>query len=324
MRNGTESQGDPNFVQTVELDDKGDYAWAKDTKGSYLAAGLFAQVSRVLASLGRKNDASAWLARARRAYEWAVKNPTRGVKGLQKWGEYNLALRAYAAAQLYHTTWEKKYHTDFLDATPWRETPGAELMSHGFFDLRLAAYAYILIPREKADGAVWDAVLGAIRKEAEMYERGSETMAYKFLKHPFAPVTWGTGAYENYAIPAAWLWALTGEEKWRDWLVRTCDNTLGANPMGLSWITGLGSRTVRCPLHNSRYRPAGLPVDGMQVEGPNKNFAGYSYKDTAYPRCQERFAIMQHYADVHFAIAMDEPVVNNMANTMMVFGLLAK
>ena len=324
VRNGTESQGDPNFVQTVELDDKGDYAWAKDTKGSYLAAGLFAQVSRVLASLGRKDDASAWLARARRAYEWAVKNPTKGVKGLQKWGEYNLALRAYAAAQLYHTTWEKKYHADFLDATPWREMPGAELMSHGFFDLRLAAYAYILIPREKADGAVWDAVLGAIRKEAEMYERGSETMAYKFLKHPFAPVTWGTGAYENYAIPAAFLWVLTGEEKWRDWLVRTCDNTLGANPMGLSWITGLGSRTVRCPLHNSRYRPAGLPVDGMQVEGPNKNFAGYSYKDTAYPRCQERFAIMQHYADVHFAIAMDEPVVNNMANTMMVFGLLAK
>ena len=62
----------------------------------------------------------------------------------------------------------------------------------------------------------------------------------------------------------------------------------------------------------------------MQVEGPNKNFAGYSYKDTAYPRCQERFAIMQHYADVHFAIAMDEPVVNNMANTMVVFGLLVK
>ena len=61
------------------------------------------------------------------------------MKGLQKWGEYNLALRAYAAAQLYHTTWEKKYHTDFLDATPWRETPSTELMNSGFFDLRLAA-----------------------------------------------------------------------------------------------------------------------------------------------------------------------------------------
>ncbi len=322
VRNGTESQGDPNFVQTVELDDRGDYAWAKDTKGSYLAAGVFAQAARVLGGLGRKDESREWLSRARRAYDWAVKNPTKGVKGLQKWGEYNLALRAYAAAQLYHTTWEKKYHADFLDATPWRETPGTELMNSGFFDLRLAAYAYILIPRKKADGAVWDAVLGAIRKEAEMYERGSATMAYKFLKHPFAPVTWGTGAYENYAVPAAFLWVVTGEGKWRDWLVRTCDNTLGANPMGLSWITGLGERTIRCPLHNSRYRPEGLPADGLQAEGPNARFAGYSYKDTAYPRCTERFAILNEFADVHFAIAMDEPIVNNMANTMLVFGLL--
>ena len=117
---------------------------------------------------------------------------------------------------------------------------------------------------------------------------------------------------------------LTGEGKWRDWLVRTCDNTLGANPMGLSWITGLGERTIRCPLHNSRYRPEGLPVDGLQAEGPNARFAGYSYKDTAYPRCTERFAVLNEFADVHFAIAMDEPIVNNMANTMMVFGLLVK
>ncbi len=321
--NGTESQGDPNFTQTVELDDKGDYAWAKDTKGSYLASGFFAQISRVLKSVGRKDEAAEYLDRARRAYDWAGANPTAGLRNVQQWGEYNLALRAYAAAHLYHTTWEKRYHDDFLAAVPWREKPQTELVYYGHFDLRLAAYAYILVPRDKADAAVWDAVLGAIRKEADMYIRGSEKMAYKFVKHPYAPVTWGTGAYENYAIPVAFLWKVTGEEKWREWLIRTCDNTLGANPMGLSWISGLGERTVRCPLHNSRYRPAGLPVDGIQVEGPNKNFAGYSYKDTAYPRCTERFAIMYEFADVHFAIAMDEPVVNNMANTMFVFGLLA-
>jgi hypothetical protein len=70
--------------------------------------------------------------------------------------------------------------------------------------------------------------------------------------------------------------------------------------------------------------PEGLPVDGLQAEGPNARFAGYSYKDTAYPRCTERFAILNEFADVHFAIAMDEPIVNNMANTMMVFGLLVK
>ena len=321
--NGTESQGDPNFIQTVELDDKGDYAWAKDSKGSYLASGVFAQLSRVLDKCGKKKRAAEYLDRARRAYAWAVANPAPVQKEIAKWGEYNVSLRAYAAAQLYHTTWEKKFHDDFLALTPWREKPNSEMMSHGNFDLQLAAYAYVLIPREKADGAVWDAVFGAIRKEAEMYVRGSEKMAYKFLRHPYAPITWGTGAYENYAVPVAFLWKLTGERKWHDWLVRTCDNTLGANPMGISWITGLGSRTVRCPLHNSRYRSGGLPADGIQEQGPNKNFAGYSYRDAAYPRCVEQFALLYQHSDIHFAIAMDEPTVNNMVNTMFVFGLLS-
>jgi hypothetical protein len=164
--------------------------------------------------------------------------------------------------------------------------------------------------------------VGAIRKEADMYLRYSDKMAYKFVKHPYAPITWGTGAYHNFAVPVAWMWCLTGESHYRDWLVRSCDNTLGANPLGLSWITGLGERTIRCPLHNSRYSATGTAAIGLHGQGPNRAFAGYSCAETAYPRIKERFAIMQNFADLHFAIAMNEPTVSNMANTMFVFGLL--
>ena len=324
VRNGTESQGDPGFTQTVELDDKGDYAWAKDAKGSYLAAGVFAQASRILRPLGRAADADRLLDRARRAYAWAAKNPTEGIKALQTYGEYNFALRAYAAAELFHTTGEKGYHADFLAFSPWAREPNSEIVSYGYFNATLAAYAYALIPREKADPKVWDAVMGAIRKEAEMYVRGSEKMAYKFLRHPYAPITWGTGAYQTYSIAPAFVWILTGDTSYRDWIIRTCDNTLGANPLGLSWITGLGSRMVRCPLHNSRYRDTGFPVDGLQVQGPNARGAGYNWTDTAYPWHKNDFATLHAFSDTHFAIAMDEPTVNNMANTMMIFGLLAK
>ncbi len=324
VRNGTESQGDPNFIQTVELDDKGDYAWAKDAKGSYLAAGAFAQAARILKKLGKSGEAADYLHRAIRAYDWAVKNPTRGIGSLPKHGEYTYALRAYAAAHLYGTTGKKRYHEDFIASTPWREVPGAELVLHGHFDLQLAAYAYALLPEERADSAIRKAVLGAIRKEADMYIRTSSKMAYKFVKHPYAPITWGTGAYQNFAVPVAWMWCLTGERCYRDWLIRSCDNTLGANPLGLSWITGLGERTIRCPLHNSRYRAAGVAATGLQGQGPNRSFAGYSCAETAYPRLKERFAIMQNFADLHFAIAMNEPTVANMANTMFVFGLLAE
>ena len=84
------------------------------------------------------------------------------------------------------------------------------------------------------------------------------------------------------------------------------------------------SAPFAAPFPSAAVFPEGLPADGLQAEGPNARFAGYSYKDTAYPRCTERFAVLNEFADVHFAIAMDEPIVNNMANTMMVFGLLVK
>lgn len=118
------------------------------------------------------------------------------------------------------------------------------------------------------------------------------------------------------------MWCLTGEKTYRDWMIRTCDNTLGANPIGISYITGLGARTIRCPLHNSRYRAEGVAVDGLHGQGPNEKAPGYAYTDTVYPWHKDKFANLQELADVHFCIAMDEPTVNNMVNTMFIFGLL--
>jgi hypothetical protein len=44
---GSESAGDPNFVETVELDHRGDYAYAKDAAASYSFAGAAAPASRL-------------------------------------------------------------------------------------------------------------------------------------------------------------------------------------------------------------------------------------------------------------------------------------
>ena len=202
--------------------------------------------------------------------------------------------------------------------------PTAELESYGYFDCSLAAYSYSLVPEEKCDPALRKAVVGAIAKQADMFIRNCDQLAFKFLKHPYSPVTWGSGAYENFAVPVAFMWRLTGDSKYRDWLTRTCDNTLGANPMGISWIVGLGERTVRCPLHNSRYRPDGVAVSGLQVQGPMQRGSGYCFTETCYPWFKDGIAKMHVFADVHFCIAMDEPTANNMANTMMIFGILCK
>ena len=198
------------------------------------------------------------------------------------------------------------------------------MIVHGKRDLSWAAYAYALVPDAQADAAVKKAAIGAIRREAEMYVRGSSQMAYKFVRHPYAPISWGTGAYENYCKPVAAMWALTGEAKWRDWLVRTCDNTLGANPLCLSYVTGLGPRRVHMPLHNSRYSPLGEAAPGMQVEGPVAAGDGgkRNVNGTFHPTFTDSHAVLHSFVDVAFAIGMDEGLTISQAHTMAIFGLL--
>ena len=322
VRAGTESAGDPNFVQTVELDDKGDFAYAKDCRASFNAAGAFAQAARVLRVLGRADESAGFLARARRAYAWGVANPPEGLSDAATLEDCLHSSRAYAAAELLHTTGEPAFLDDFRACTPWAKNPAADMTVNGKYDVAPAAYAYLRIPAADADPALRRAVLDAVRREADMLLRGSRPMAYQFIRHPYAPINWGTGAYGVHMKPILAAWLATGETVYRDALIRTCDNMLGANPLGLSWIVGLGQRTIRAPLHNSRYRPAGVAVDGIQAEGPNGKGAGYNYKNTVYPQHDDAFAVLHSFIDAHFAIAMDEGMVPHQALAMALFGLL--
>ncbi len=323
VRAGTESAGDPNFYQTVELDPTGDFAYDKDCKASFVFAGTAAQAARVLERCGRVATAAEYLAAARRAYDWGVANVPEGLKDLRQYNEYRLDARAYAAAELLHSTGEEAYLRDFRASVPWSVYPDALVRSHGRYDSLMAAYAFLRDPKnETRDPEMWARVRAAVLREADWYVEGSDQMAYKFVRHPDAPINWGTGAYGVHIRPVLAAWFLTGDGKYRDWVVRTCDGMLGANPLGLCWVTGLGERTIRAPLHNSRYRPEGTVVDGMQGEGPVSSGGGYNYVDTVYPKHDRYFASMHTFVDCHFAIGMDEGVVNNQVLDMALFGLL--
>lgn len=335
---GTESNGDPNFIETVELDPKGDFAWAKSARAALNYAAVMARTARILktckikeqptyltkeqAALQPKLSADAYLARAKKAFEWGKANPPTGLKKSSDYAQQYTTCLAYAAAELYHTTKDKAYHEVFKANVPWGFRENVQLQVDGMWDLSWAAYSYAIIPDKYADPVYKTQAIASIKKEADMYLDGSSRMPYKFIRHSFAPISWGTGAYQNWCLPIVAMWHLTKDDMYYDWLVRTCDNTLGANPMCISWVVGLGERSVHAPLHNSRYSPFGVPVKGQQVEGPYMNVNGYNVAETMYPRPSKTSAIMYQFVDTHFSIAMDEGVVNNQSKTMAIFGLL--
>ena len=321
--NGTESDGDPNFVQTVELDPKGDFAFAKDSRGSFLFAGAMAHASRLLRSVGKTEMAADYLARARRAYDWGVEHKPQ-TNNVGTFGSYYTIPLAYAAAQLFHTTGEEAYHRAFLDNTPWQKKPKSRMIDNSY-DLSVAAYAYAAIPPSKCDAAVHSNVVRAICEEADLYVNASNKAPYKFIRHPNAPINWGTGAYEHFLSVVWHAWAFTDNKlkvkPYRDAMIRTADNTLGCNPLNLCWITGLGSNCIHAPLHNSRFNPTGFAVPGMQVQGPDNKGKEYNYVATLFPR-RDKTPPLYCFIDCIFAIGMDEGTVNHQAETMAAFGLL--
>lgn len=334
---GTESNGDPNFIESVELDPKGDYAWSKTARAALNYAAVMARTARILknckitqqptydseeeAALQPELSAEAYLARARKAFEWGMANPPTDIKKVSDYAQQYTTCLAYAAAELYRTTGEQKYHDIFKASVPWGTKKNVTLIVDNTWDLSWAAYTYAFIPDSLADPVYKEQAIASIKKEADMYIEGSSRMAYKFIRHSFAPISWGTGAYENFCQPIMVMWGLTKDQSYFDWLIRSCDNTLGANPMCTSWIVGIGERSVRAPLHNSRYSPFGRPVKGQQVEGPYQNVGGYNVPNTMYPR-PSSVGVMYQFVDANFAIAMDEGVVNNQSKTMAVFGLM--
>ncbi|HET6250218.1 MAG TPA: glycoside hydrolase family 9 protein [Tepidisphaeraceae bacterium] len=323
VHDGTESRGDPNFIQTAELDDQGDFAYAKDAVGSFNFAAAMAQASRIWRSLGKNVSADDYLTRARRAYEWALAHKPQTSSPADEHAQF-IDPMAYAAAQLLHTTGEARYNADFLQACVWTKTPDAEIESWGKYDQSPAAWAYVNCDAKQADAPIQKHLREAIVQRAELYIHYSSMMAYGFIRHPWAPISWGTGAYENHLPPIIWAWKITGDEKYRGWIIRTCDNTLGDNPMGLSYVVGIGTRTVRAPLHNSRYGTSGEVVTGMQVEGPLREFTKYNVTETAWPKPRPDFALLNFFVDANFAIEMDEGMVSTQSQTMAVFGLLLK
>ncbi len=323
--NGTESDGDPNFFQTVELDPKGDFAFAKDSQGSLLFAGAMAQASRLLKKVGKQDMAADYLARARRAYDWGVNNKPE-TNSSKTFASFYTAPLAYAAAQLFHTTGEKAYHQAFLENIPWRKNPKAKMITDdNSYNLTLAAYAYAAVPPSMADATVHSDVVRAICDEADMYINASNRAAYKFIRHPYAPINWGTGAYEHFLTVVWHAWAFTDNKlkvkSYREAMIKTADNTLGCNPLNLSWIVGLGSNSIHAPLHNSRFNPDGFSVRGLQAQGPDSEGKEYNYASTLFP-ARGKTPRLYCFIDSIFAIGMDEGTVNTQAETMAAFGLL--
>ena len=93
---------------------------------------------------------------------------------------------------------------------------------------------------------------------------------------------WGASTVVNFNRCLFIAWQLTGDEKYRETMILNTDFMLGANPMGMSWTTGIGfSYPVDIQHANSENDGFMDPIPGITIYGINGGPAMH-YKGREY------------------------------------------
>ena len=264
VREHVETAGDPLDGDAAETDSLREFAYAPTARGSYAFAAVAAQAALAWTTTGRAEDAAGFLARARRAWDWAEAHGGSAVADQ----------RAEAAAALLRVTGESAFDAAFRAAAVLVKNPGAELSVYGKYDQTWASFHYLRA--DKADPAVQAVLRAAFERTSTAWRQAAETTTYRYMRSPYAPNTWGTGGLPVWAVLPAMTSVVAGDpalrSSARDWLLQSNDFSLGCHPLNLVFTVGLGQRHVSSAFHHlMRTVPCGL-IPGLISNGPGGRF----------------------------------------------------
>ncbi|WP_276354762.1 glycoside hydrolase family 9 protein [Cohnella caldifontis] len=247
---------------------------------SAAAAGAFAASMAMAARAFRAYDAGfsdTCLEAAVRAWEWLEAAPDRtGFRNpadihTGEYGDETTDDEAYwAAAELFRTTGRDVYRDAFRSAFESARFPLYEL---GWADVGGYGTLAVLLTESGRIGAdIRDRLLRGWMDRADELKARCDRGGYRISLTPDQYI-WGSNmVLMNQAMHLIFASKFSGDSAYEDAARNHWDYLLGVNPLGLSYVTGIGARAVRHPHH----RPSvgdGIedPVPGMVAGGPNRN-----------------------------------------------------
>ena len=261
VRGGVETSGHPKFGEASWTDSLPMYAYAPDRQASYRFAASAASLARAYAKLKIKGLRDRYLKAAERAWTWAQEDDAPGSFQDEQ---------MHAAASLFAATGDDEYHSVFKRRLKVKSPKGL-LESYGEYDQRWAVWIYMSCDQAAVDRGA-QVVLGKASAHyanwlcLEPAAKRGRRQGYNWWK-PF-----GHGALtvpDNLALIAAHR--ATGDAKYLEQMALNTDAPLGANALGICWITGLGSNPVQGVLHiDSWYDGIDEPVPGIVPYGPRR------------------------------------------------------
>jgi endoglucanase len=273
---------------TAYDDPKLPYAFSRRTRwASLIYAAAAAQYARNVKPFNAEK-AALFAKSAQRAWEFGIdpanclgkitinakRQRGRGEPYTLAWEEteaHILPFRVHAATQMQRLTGDPKYLANIGEIAAKAKAPFGWRFSHRDFSAWLYAELALnqdgKIPADVA--ATWRAFYV---KTADEFLAQLALMPYRHTwpRHQDYWAGWGAMTVTNYNRALAIAWRLTGEEKYRDAIINNTDFMLGANPLGISWTTGIGY-VYPIDFQHANSENDGImdPVPGITVYGLN-------------------------------------------------------
>jgi endoglucanase len=264
IRGGVESSEHPIEGSASWQEEQTVLAYAPDHWSSYIYAGVAARAAFVLKMLGKNDKAHIWEASAVKAMEWAEVEYQRWMaspdyaKVTARAKSAVPVERNLAAVELYRLTKDKRWNQVYLST----QNLAANRTE--------AEFIYARLDPSLVDRKVQQSAKDSLMAEANRLVAISENNAFG--------ITTGTPGRalgsSSYTIPASptlvRAHVLSGNPKYLRTILRSAQYSAGANPMNLSFTTGLGENCVQNALHeDSKHTGQPAPI-GLTVFGPSE------------------------------------------------------
>ncbi|KKQ28058.1 MAG: hypothetical protein US42_C0002G0013 [Candidatus Magasanikbacteria bacterium GW2011_GWC2_37_14] len=269
VRAGVESYAHPGS-STCEGDTLPYWTYAPNRWTSYKFAGAAAHLARILENYpAGKNKATDLKNKALKAWDWAEKQTSLGTTApVERSNEDKLneleREKMYAAGELFALTNETKYQNVFKQLYPTYRGPTWFANIYSFWGYSNANGTNVDRDfQEQVKNRIIEIGNDEVEQIMENKYKNSTNFNYA--------IAWGSGSNSMRSIVGtAMAYYFTKDQKYIDAISLNADYQLGENPLGLSWITGLGIRNPEFPLHlNSMYDQQEKPVPGLPIYGPH-------------------------------------------------------
>lgn len=220
--------GDSSFTDQRDL-----YVYAPDVWTSWEYAATAAKIARALEPYDAV-EAAAWLQSGIDAFNWAEANIPPPSDYDNGWYPTS---RNLAAAEMLVTTGEADFAQVFEDTFVYGQDDSIEWFENQYE----AAYVIANAPDGAVDPTLKTLALQVLRDRADWLIENGTNSGFGFVTDPYAPYGWGnTATQPTYSADFLLrMHALTGEDKYLAPVAQDLDYALGANPMNMTFITGM-------------------------------------------------------------------------------------